>query len=214
MLELNDPTGAFRQRFSTDYPGNYTYWETLQKLFRNTRFEEDIWAPLVRAKPKNEEACPFETACEFLHVACIPIEDFIDKALRGDLNKKVERVKARVVNFLPVLNDIPVDYLQRRTDHHTDFARTGYSLNVAAVVNLIRENLTRLVSFAEMPNPPPSDVQPMKINADRANSTTRARLLKREVEKLYGKAKLRAVIVNIISALDEVEYTERDVSAA
>lgn len=219
MRMLDDPTGAFRRKFHTDRPNNYRYPSEFKTLTERSLFAAKIWQPLIDAERRKSSDCPYETACEIIDIACIPIDMFpLQKKPPGEVSKELQRYSNRIDTFLAAIEKLRKERLpdlQSRADHHTDFSRTGKVRDVGNLLSIIVDDLELLKLITDMPNAPRADIQPPKAGAARAVSTLRARILKREIKQRYLKP-LHGVVAEIVNALDNLDpaYTEKDVSKA
>jgi len=215
VVGIEDPLGVFHRRFSLDYPKNYLYWETLAKLTSSPGFADRVWRPLIKTNLVQGAAdlCVYELAADFIHAACVPPELFLDRTPKRELKRDLKSIVPKVEAMLGALDTLPLGYLQSRADQRTDFASKGRSWDMNKLVANLRGDLKLLQFVFELPDPPRGDVQPTKLNAPRVLATTRARLLKRELRK-WSDRPLHGVIAEIVSVLDDADFSEMDVAKA
>jgi len=192
-----------------------TQWRTGAILLIENAAFEAIWETLVAAPllPEAEGADPVEVATGILCAACIPASVFMDHRDWQQFRTHAASVVSTADKLKQKLNAPFTAMLQAKADEHTKFSQTGKVWQVGEFIKRLDDDLQFLVELCDLPEPakPMNHIQPTRPNAKRAKATAKARLLKREMARVYrAPKKTHWGMWRVIADLTTITETENE----
>jgi hypothetical protein len=170
----------------------------------------------ARRKPGIDHVYAAETV---LIIAAMPAETFISSKEWRSSIKKLKPLSQSAKKFRNIFEQISqedISALQHKANIETDFSRTRHILNAQKLIRLLGEDLKLLIKLCDLPEPPDtSGLVNRKSYNDDSKKMIKARLLKREIGKLYER-RLYKVIADMTTLAENLStpMSEKDVEKA